>query len=90
MELNWLGGQINMDAVEAYISPNTGIVAIGVSADKGFVPILVFEDFDSVVKFIIRLNHLLESHILQNGNTEVPEVFMKAFDTDDSVSGTKH
>lgn len=96
MELNWLGGHSNIDVVEAYIGPTSGVVAIGVSAADGFVPILAFEDLDSAVKFAARLNDLLEDHIKHtNGesqmeNAEIPEVFKKAFDTDDSVSGRKH
>ena len=96
MELNWLGGHSKIDAVQAYLSSTSSLFAIGISAADDFVPILVFQDLDAAAKFANRLNDLVVYQIKQTAyksqpeRTEVPEVFKKAFGSDDSVSGRKH
>jgi len=88
MEINWLNRHINTDSVELYVSPISGRVTIGVPVAEGFVPILVFEDKMSFFEFIKLIIEIVERHTSQMRDiVEVPEVFKKAFDTNDTANG---
>jgi len=82
MELDWVGGHIDTDSLDSYISPTSGAVYVGVSVNKDFVPIFVFKNSKSFVEFIEQLINILETKKLQMANPEVPEVFKKAFNYD--------
>ena len=91
MELNWFGGHGKVDSIELYLGPTSGIVAVGISSHGEFVPILAFESQEAAARFAERLNELLEKNTKPASKTsEVPEVFRKSFETDESASSGKH
>ena len=90
MDLSWHGRHIRLNDIDLYISPTSEAVKIGVHATQEFIPLLGFQDLESAIQFVVRVSDLLGTHIVQKGNAEVPEVFKRAFDADDSVSGRKH
>ena len=87
MELDWLGGHIDTNLLDFYISPTSGMVQIGVSVNKDFLPMLVFKKSKSIVEFVDFLITILEIKKIQMSNSEVPKVFRESFDSDNDISG---
>ena len=90
MELNCRGRHIQLNDIGLYTSSTSEGLKIGVHAAQEFIPLLGFQDLESAVKFVVRVNDLLENHLKhtndesQMENEEIPEVFMRAFDADES------
>jgi len=87
MELDWLGGHIDTNSLDFYISPTSGMVQIGVSVNKDFLPMLVFKNSKSIVEFVDFLITILEIKKIQMSNSEVPKAFKEAFGSDNDISG---